>query len=505
MGKSKKLSFSSSNRQTSFPLHLIHIDIWTSPITSNSRFKYYVIFVDDYSRYTWLYPLDTEFAVYECFIKFKILVEKQFSSSIKQLQSDGGGEYTSLHFQSFLTKNDIVHRKSCPYTSQQNGLAERNLRHILETDLTLLAHSHLSNVYWVDAFLTTTHLINRLPTPILDNFFPYLKLYHKEPDYQSLKVFGCKCFPLLRPFGLHKLQYRSKPCIFLGYSYAGYKCLDPITNKVYLSRHVVFYEQNFPAKDHASSHLPSKISAIGDLPFTLPVSLLPPLSPFMSNSSYGNSFSVPSSTSPTLRPESPSPFSVEPASLTGVEPPLSSHHPSTEVINIQLTTLPPIPSSSTSEIPSGTIVSSFSSQHPMTTRSKTGSTRPKQFPDFQAYKTTKYPPQMFHITITESEPSCYQKAATDPRWVQAMAEEFQALMNNATWTLCPRPPHQNIISNKWVYRIKQKVDGSINKLKSILVAKGFEQQNGIDYTETFSPVIKPATIRVILSLAVQFD
>jgi hypothetical protein len=269
----------------------------TSPITSNSGFKYYVIFVDDYSRYTWLYPLHTKSVVYECFIKFKILVEKQFPSSIKQLQSDGGGEYTSLHFQSFLTKNGIVHKKSCPYTSQQNGLAERKLRHILETGLTLLAHSHLSNVYWVDAFLTATHLINRLPTPILDNFSPYFKPYHKEPDYQSLKVFGCKCFPLLRPFGLHKLQYRSKPCIFLGYSYAGYKYLDPITNKVYLSRHVVFDEQNFPAKDQASSHLPSKISSIGDLPFTLPVSLLPPLSPFMSNSSSGNSFSIPSSTS----------------------------------------------------------------------------------------------------------------------------------------------------------------------------------------------------------------
>jgi hypothetical protein len=141
----------------------------------------------------------------------------------------------------------------------------------------------------------------------------------------------------------------------------------------------------------------------------------------------------------------------------------------------------------------------------MNTRSRTGSTRPKQFPNFQLYKATKYPPQMFHITISESEPSCYRKAASDPRWVQAMTEEFQALQHNGTWTLCPRPPHQNIISNKWVYRIKQNSDGTIERFKARLVAKGFEQQNGIDYTETFSPVIKPATIRVILSLAVQFD
>jgi hypothetical protein len=102
----------------------------------------------------------------------------------------------------------------------------------------------------------------------MNNASPYFQLYQKEPDYQKLKVFGCKCYPLLRPISLHKLEYRSKPCIFLGYNYAGYKCLDPISNKVYLSQHVVFDEQNFPAKDQASSHLPSKINAAGDMPFT---------------------------------------------------------------------------------------------------------------------------------------------------------------------------------------------------------------------------------------------
>lgn len=86
-----------------------------------------------------------------------------------------------------------------------------------------------------------------------------------------------------------------------------------------------------------------------------------------------------------------------------------------------------------------------------------------------------------------------------------MLEEFQALQSNGTWTLCPRPKHRHIISNKWVYRIKQHPDGSVDRFKARLVARGFEQQCGIDYTETYSPVIKPSTIRVLLSLAVQFD
>jgi hypothetical protein len=86
-----------------------------------------------------------------------------------------------------------------------------------------------------------------------------------------------------------------------------------------------------------------------------------------------------------------------------------------------------------------------------------------------------------------------------------MKGEFDALLSNGTWTLCPRPHTQHVIHNKWVYKIKRKVDGSVERFKVRLVAKGFEQQSGIDFTETFSPVIKPSTIRLILALAVFRD
>ena len=125
--------------------------------------------------------------------------------------------YTSALFKQFLSQHGIFHRLTCPHTSQQNGIAERKHRHIMEMRLTLLAQSSLSPIYWVDSFLTAIFLINRLPSPILKNESPFSKLFKKSPDYTNLKAFGCLCYPLLRPYANHKLSFRSKPCIFIGY------------------------------------------------------------------------------------------------------------------------------------------------------------------------------------------------------------------------------------------------------------------------------------------------
>ncbi|KAM1263552.1 hypothetical protein ACFX2G_029155 [Malus domestica] len=86
-----------------------------------------------------------------------------------------------------------------------------------------------------------------------------------------------------------------------------------------------------------------------------------------------------------------------------------------------------------------------------------------------------------------------------------MSEEFEALRHTGTWTLVPSSPHHNLVGCKWVFRIKRKPDGSIDRYKARLVAKGFHQQADIDFTETFSPVAKPVTIRILLSLAVHND
>jgi transposase InsO family protein len=117
LGKSKQLPFVESTRCTLGPLELIHSNLWTSPIPSTSGCKYYVLFVDDYSRFTWLYPILNKSELFQCFVKFKLLVENLFTTKIKQFQSDNGGEYTSKQFKDYLSQSGILHRLSCPHTS----------------------------------------------------------------------------------------------------------------------------------------------------------------------------------------------------------------------------------------------------------------------------------------------------------------------------------------------------------------------------------------------------
>ena len=100
------------------------------------------------------------------------------------------------------------------------------------------------------------------------------------------------------------------------------------------------------------------------------------------------------------------------------------------------------------------------------------------------------------------EPTSVAAAVADYRWRDAMSSELTALMQHNTWQLVPPPPNCNVVGCKWVFRIKRHVDGSVDRFKARLVAKGFNQRPGLDYTETFSLVVKPVTIRIVLTLAV---
>ena len=195
-------------------------------LESVGRKKYYVSFIDDFSKFTWIYLLKNKSEVFQKFHDFQNLVERQFDRKILAMQTDWGGEYEKLN--SFFTQVGISHHVSCPYAHQQNGPAERKHRHIVEVGLSLLAHASMPLKYWDEASIAANFLINRTPSRVINFDTPLERLSKEKPDYQSLRIFGCACWPNLRPYNSRKLEFRSKECVFLGYSvlHKGFKCLD---------------------------------------------------------------------------------------------------------------------------------------------------------------------------------------------------------------------------------------------------------------------------------------
>ena len=136
--------------------------------------------------------------VHHIFVNFIQLVELQFHTKVKALQSDFGGEYRRLA--SFLRSKGIVHRFACPHTHEQNGVAEHKIIYVVDTGLAIMALSSLPFQYWPYSFDTIISLINGLPTSVLTNKCPHFQLYGTIPSYSKLKVFSYSIFPMLRHY-----------------------------------------------------------------------------------------------------------------------------------------------------------------------------------------------------------------------------------------------------------------------------------------------------------------
>ncbi|KAJ9567043.1 hypothetical protein OSB04_003009 [Centaurea solstitialis] len=456
LGKHTRLPFVSSDSVICNAFDIVHSDVWTSPIASNSGLRYYVIFLDHFTHYLWVFPLKQKSDVYGKFVQFFNYVKTQFNITIKSLQCDNGGEYDNNAFHTFFATHGITFRFSCPHTSQQNGRSERMLRTINNVVRTLLFHSHLPPTYWVEALHMASHLLNLLPSKAIDDETPHFRLYHKHPSYSHLRTFGCLCYPHLTT--LHKLAPRTTPCVFLGYPthHRGFRCLDLSSRKIIISRHVVFHESIFPF-DSVSPSDPPSYNFLDDTTEPSPI-----LSHFLHHP-------TPTTTTPSTSLNHPTP--PPPTDHTS---PSSSSPPNSADSHVP-TPHPPEPSGHPT--------------HHMTTRAKSGITKPIQRLNL-------------HTTTTSPVPRSHIQALRDPNWLQAMNEEHRALISNGTWVLVPRPPGVNVVRSMWLFRHKFHADGTLARYKARLVANGKSQQQGIDCDETFSPVVKPATIRTVLSLAI---
>ncbi|XP_010263725.1 PREDICTED: uncharacterized protein LOC104601921 [Nelumbo nucifera] len=310
---------------------------------------------------------------------FSTMIKTQFSSIIKIFRTDNAMEYKDSVLIQFLSQNGTIIHRSCPGTSQQNGRVERKHKHILDIVRALLISSSCPERFWGETALIAVYTINRIPSPVIGNISPYERLYGHCLDYQSLHVFGCACFVLLQPHEHTKSEPKARLCCFLGYGieHKGYRCWDPLSQQLRISRHVTFWEHKI-----FSSLSPFRVTTTSSHFFTDPtISLFPddlPAGPTTSSSNSSNS-TAQHATSPDA-----STLAMDPPSLPSSEP-----------------LIPP---------------DEFDPAHSDVSLCHSGRvTKPSiLLCDFHCYSTI----------VSLYEPCTYREASTNPLWQKAMTEEI---------------------------------------------------------------------------------
>ena len=210
---------------------LVQTDVWgPSRIVSTLCFQYFVTFIDDFSRNTWLFLMKSRTKLFSVFQKFFVEIHNQFHTSICILHGDNALDYLSAPFSDFLSSYWILHQFSCAYTPQQFGVAESKNRHLVETACTLLLHHTVPQRFWGDTILNAYYLINRMPSSVLGDQVPPSLLLPNQPLFcLPPRVFGCTCFVHILTPSQDKLSANATKYIFFGYSHLqrGYHCYFP--------------------------------------------------------------------------------------------------------------------------------------------------------------------------------------------------------------------------------------------------------------------------------------
>lgn len=307
----------------------------------------------------------------------------------------------------------------------------------------------------------------------------------------------------------NKFDPKSLRCVFLGYSakYKGYRCLYPPTGRVYLSHHVIFDEASFPFQDIYSSHHPpagttlrkawlqglessiiqSPVSA--EKPNTSVLPLILPVA--HSETSSGLHNATPNPTVGTVT----SPVPEHPSTSTTSEEPCPGRTPCFDHDAIGDSVFSSDVRTDDSEVQASDSVNQENpvaagiTNHPMVTRSQAGIRKPNPRYALLSHKVSFPRPR----TVTD--------ALKHPGWNGAMTDEIDTCGITKTWSLVPYSPEMNVLESKWIFTPKIKSDGELERLKARVVAQGFDQEEGIDYLETYSPVVRSETVREVLHLA----
>lgn len=457
----KKVAF---NRADS-PLGLIHIDLCgPMSVTSFQGNKYMLTLVDDYTRKVFAYFISSKTEVKDKFCLFCTFVENQLDKKIIAVRTDGGKEFVNKDFIHYLDSKGIEHQMTTPYSPQQVGVAERTHRSITEKARSLLAESSLPKAHWEDAFRVAVYLKNRSPHRALGGQIPYDRWCGRRSDLSHLKVFGCRALVHIPSCHRKKLDLKAKEAIFVGYSENPntYIFRDPSNpRKVFMSRDATFFENSFTGlKQRQAESVVQSDSVL----------LFEDKEPETEDCQF---FDCVESCGPAAENSTPDHQHIT-EEAPAMEEQQYFHEPT----------------------PPDNDVESVSVNEEQPIQERRYPSRNRKPPDYLSYNVS---------SVDSGEPTTFYEAthADDAeKWHDAMADEYNSLIKLHTWDLVDKP-NKKVIPCKWVYKIKKDAYGNITKYKARLVVKGFNQVKGVDYDETFAPVIRHSSLRTLFALSAE--
>ena len=443
-GKQTKLPHNKTRKRVTRPLQLIHSDVFgpVSP-TSYDKKRYVVTFIDDCTHFTVAYAMEAKSETFHYFKVFEAMATAHFGTKICRFRCDNGGEYISTEMQKHFESNGIQFEFTIRYTPQQNGLAERMNRTILEKARCMLLDSKVNKTLWTEAVRTAVYLINRSPTSVLDCKVPAYLWYSEDPNYKKLKVFGCIAYlKIPKELIAGKLDSRTEKCLMMGYCVNGYRLWSIEKNKIVLGTDVKFNETKFEYDSLDTEY-------------------------WLLNNSLNEE------------------------SHENLEMPKES-----VMMNEKQEDCEP---EANDERVSGNEADQGSHPELVLRRSSREKARPKYLEDYAALA---FNAETYVGDVPETMEDI-QKNENKDEWLKAVNSELNSLDENNTWTLVDAPPNVKLINCKWIFKLKRDSNGNVSRYKARLVCKGCAQVKGYDYDETYAPVARLTTLRILLSIIVE--
>jgi hypothetical protein len=454
-------------------LELLHMDLFGSiAYISIGGSKYCLVIVDDYSRFTWVFFLQEKSQTKETLKRFLRRAQNEFVLRIKNSQ-----------IEEFLEEEGIKHEFCSPYTPQQNGVVERKNRTLSDMARTMLDEYKTPDWFWAEAINIACYSINRLYLHWILKKTSYELLTGKKPNVSYFKVFGSKCFILIKRGRNSKFAPKAVEGFLLGYdsNTRAYRVFNKSTRLVEVSYDIVFDETNGSQVEQVD------LDGLDDEEAPCVT---------LRNMSIGDVFPKES--------EEPPQTQDQPSSSIQASPPTQDEELAQEEEDEDQDDEPPKEDiyqggdEDDQEIqsqrpPHPRVHQAIQRDHPV--NSILG--------DIHNGVTTRSWVAHFceHYSFVSSiEPYRVEYALRDPNWVVAMQEELNNFTRNEVWHLVPRP-NQNVVGTKWVFRNKQDEDGVVTRNKARLVAKGYLQVEGLDFWWKLCTVSRLESIRILLAYA----